>query len=124
MKASDLYPSKWFKAADLDGGVVKARIRDVTIETVGMDRADKAVLHFETPGMRPLILNKQNTQALADALGDEMEDWCGHAIELYPAMTEYNGKAVETVRVRLAKKPKPTAAKPAVDPELDDDIAF
>ena len=67
--------------------------------------SNKLVLRFEG---RPsaLAMNRTNYDFVADMLGDETEDWPGHAIELYPTKTAMGGKLVDCIRIR------PSAAKP------------
>ena len=71
---SDLFPSKWLKAEDLDGRPHTVRIVDVTVESLRQpDGSSKpaAVLTFERASKR-LILNKTQATALADLLGTEV----------------------------------------------------
>lgn len=102
MKVSEAFPSKFMAAADLDGNNLRLVMKNVEIEKIGDDT--KPVLYFrgQTKG---LALNKTNSKTIADAYGDEMDDWTGSEIILFPVMTDYQGKSVEAIRVR-APQPK------------------
>ena len=44
---SELFPSRFLKAADLKGRTVKAKIKKVEVEEIGQDRDEKPVVYFE-----------------------------------------------------------------------------
>jgi len=132
MKTSDFYQSKYLKAKDLDRPKIVA-ISEVTSETFRNSSDPKALCHFK--GMRkPLILNRVNTQAIEDITGtDEMDDWPGVKVEIYPDVTEVNGEKKACVRVRApdqAELPTRRPIKPAKpranggDDDMDDEIPF
>lgn len=139
------FPSKYLKAADLQGEAVKVKIRDVTMEDLGDDR--KPVAYFENKE-KGLVLNKTNGEAIAADCGWNTDTWIGVVIEIFPAKTQFNGSMVDTLRVRVPRqKPgsasvapnararaeaeynPPAPAPPAerggsFNEELDDDIPF
>lgn len=131
MKVSEAFPSKWIAAADLQDKNVRLTIARVEIEKIGDDT--KPVIYFQK-AQKGLVLNKVNSQAIAAVYGDEMDDWSGSEVVLYPIMTEYQGKTVPAVRVRapLPKdNPKPkieTApqrmAQQPMNEAVGDDIPF
>lgn len=102
MKVSDAFPSKWITAADLNNQNVRVTISRVEMEKIGDD--SKPVIYFrgKTKG---LVANKTNSKAIAAVYGDEMDDWIGSDVILFPVMTDYQGKSVEAIRVR-APQPK------------------
>jgi hypothetical protein len=131
MKVSEAFPSKYLSAADLNGNNVRVVMQNVELEKVGDDM--KPVLYFrgKTKG---LALNKTNSKTIADTYGDEMDDWNGQELILFPIMTDFQGKQVEAIRVRA---PMPKDNKPAVRPSsaemqpikqtvqaMDDEIPF
>src|SRR3990170_780548 len=83
MKTADLFPSKYLKAADLDGDV------EVTIRTVEQEEfkdddgviKPKGVCYFEE-GELGLLCNKTNWKALVGMFGDESDNWAGKTITL------------------------------------------
>jgi len=108
---SELYPSKWVKAADLAGRAVPVKITAVTVETFrqpdGSSRV-AAVLAFEGKAKR-MICNKTQCRALTDLTGSErFTDWVGRVVVLAPATTQ-NGKP--TIAIRPA--PAQEVARPA-----------
>lgn len=135
-KRDDVFPSKYLKAADLDGTPLVVTIVSAPLETLknpeGKEQT-KTVLYFR--GTKKLLpLNVTNWDAVADIAGDDSDDWAGHKIELYPAKTEMKGKTVNCIRVRAPEQAKPPAKqKPAAkksatakshDDEMDDEIPF
>jgi hypothetical protein len=75
------------------------------------------------------VCNATNYDVIADAYGDETDDWTGQPIELFPTKVAFKGQLTDAIRVRIpqakpASKPAPTP-KPAPAPvELDDEIQF
>jgi len=115
MKTGDYFASKYLKAKDLDGPKVVA-IAEVTDEIFRGSPEPKPLCRFK--GMsKPLILNKTTTEAIEDIAGtDEMDDWTGVKVEIYPTTTEVNGETKACIRIRApaqAELPTRRAAKPA-----------
>jgi hypothetical protein len=137
MKRDQLFPSKYLKAADLNGKPIELEIRDAPTETLknpdGVEQ-EKCVLYF-TKGKKGLVLNLTNFDAVAEiAGGDDTDLWPGLRIEVYPTKTELRGKSVDCIRIRRpqqailsvppAAKAPPPAAKPSLRDELDDEIPW
>lgn len=134
-KRDDLFPSKYLKAADLQGKPRVVEIEDAPTETFGGGEERKTVLHFRGGRLKPFPLNFTNWNAVADIAGDDTDDWRRHQIELYPTTTEMKGKIVDCIRIRppaqrelkpatAAKKPPPAAAGNGGHDDLDDEIPF
>lgn len=104
MRVGAAFPSKYLKVADLNGKPVTATIKNVEIEDVGDD--EKPVVYFrEGGGKKGLVLNRVNAETITEVCGtDEMDDWPGHRIVLYPDKTSFQGKRVDCIRVREAAK--------------------
>jgi hypothetical protein len=119
MKVSEAFPSKYLKAADLNGHQVEVTIREVRLEEVGTadDTQQRPVLYFKNKD-KGLVLNKTNGIAIANELGDETDDWPGKTIILTCESVNFKGNFVDAIRVRI---PKPQSS--TVDPE-DDDVPF
>lgn len=103
MKASELFPSKYMKAGDLNGRYITATISKIEVVDVGGEgkEADvKPVMTFANR-KKQLIMNKTNTMHLAEEFGDELDGWLGKSIEIYPDKTQMQGKIVDCLRVRL-----------------------
>ena len=100
MKASDYNKSKWLKADDLDEAR-KLRIRDVSVERIGIGKdQEKLVVWFEDED-QGLVLNSTNNRTLMDAFGDETDDWASQVIVLFPTTADYRGRQVAALRVRI-----------------------
>lgn len=131
MRVSDAFPSEYIRAADLRDRNVTVMISHVQMKDIGDDH--KPVLFFQGKD-KGLVLNKTNSNSIAAAFGDEMDDWQGKEIVLCPAMTDYQGKSVPCIRVRPARaadKPKPAlkavgqqTAAPEPPPIDDADVPF
>jgi hypothetical protein len=127
MKRNDLFPSRFLKHADLQGRPQTVSIKSVTLEDVGDEAKQKPVVRFRGKE-KGFVLNATNYDVIADALGDETDDWAGQPIELYPTKVAFKGQLTDAIRVRIppAKQGPAPAPKPApapVDP-LDDDIPW
>jgi hypothetical protein len=132
-KRDDVFPSKYLRAADLNGNPVTVTIVSAPLETLknpeGKEQT-KTVLYFR--GTKKLLpLNVTNWDAVAGICGDDSDDWAGKAIELYPAKTQMGGKTVDCIRIRapaqgeLPKKNPAAAKKPPVQhDDMDDAIPF
>ena len=137
MQTTNLFPSKWFKAEDLSSGPQTLLIRELTIEEIGQgkSRESKGVLYFQGRD-KGLVLNVTNCRAIEDAYGTESDDWPGKSIELIGTETDFQGKRVPCVRVRVPKEasadellaadpvhaPIKPATKAELDAELNDEI--
>ena len=138
-KRDDVFPSKYLKAADLNGKPLTVTIVSAPLETLknpeGKEQT-KTILYLRgTKKLLPLNIKLTGT-AVADVTGEgDSEDWAGHKIELYPAKTQMRGKTVDCIRVRAPEQPKsPTKQKPPAagtkrpikkpDDDMDDKIPF
>ena len=130
MKVSEAFPSKYIAAADLNNQNIRVTIARVDIEKIGDDT--KPVLYFKGK-TKGLVCNKTNSKAIAAVYGDEMDDWAGSELILFPIMTDYQGKPVEAVRVRAPQpkdNPRPAAPAPqrqvggVSDAVMNDEIPF
>ena len=91
---SELYPSPWLRADDLQGRTVTVTVGRVAIEDIRQrdgETQPRAVLAFAGKRKR-LILNKTQCEAMASATGSErFDDWTGATVTLRPG-TAPNGK--------------------------------
>jgi hypothetical protein len=131
VKRSDVFPSRFLKAADLGGKPRDVEIKRAPQEELGSgdDKEIKTVLYF-SDGTKPLPLNMTNWDAVAGIAGDDTDNWPGHRIELYPDKTTMKGSVVDCIRIRAPRqemRQKPTARPPtsrADDDDMDDSIPF
>src|SRR5215510_1147691 len=119
MKLTDVYPSNWMTADDIDGELT-VTIRDYDpaeqreFKTPGKATPDsKPVLYFKSPtGTKPLILNKTNWKTIGQVLGsDDCDTWAGKQITLFTTPVESFGEMTMGIRV---KPQRPRAAAPNV----------
>jgi len=95
MKASQLFPSNYLRAADLDGDAV------VTIERVShedFNGEQKPVLLLRDS--KGLVLNKTNSMTIAGLHGDEIGGWTDKQITLFPTSVPFRGDIVPAIRVK------------------------
>ncbi len=137
MRTSDLFPSKYVKASDLEDGPKTVVMRELVVEEIGQgkQREPKGVLYFHSRN-KGLVLNATNCRTIEDAYGTESDNWPGKSIELFSTETDFQGKRVPCVRVRVPKEasadellsadqvhaPIKPATKAELDEELNDDI--
>src|SRR5262245_34301672 len=123
MKKSDVFPSKYLKAADLQGKPRVLVIESAPLETLknpeGKEQS-KTVLYF-VHTKKALPLNVVNWDSVSDIAGPDTDDWPGSKIEVFPTKTEMGGKIVDCIRVRPPAQGEmavvPKAAKPAAKPK-------
>jgi hypothetical protein len=106
MKIGDVFPSNYLKASDLNGSVVPVTIDHVAIEAVGREKESRPVLYFVGKS-KGVVLNKTNAKKIAELAGtDETDDWAGIQIALFPAMVEFQGESVESIRIKALDIPE------------------
>lgn len=109
-----IFPSRYLKAADLDGREITVTIKDVKLENVGQTKDSRPVLYFRGTN-KGLVLNVTNSKRIATMVGSkDTDDWEGHRIILYPTETEFQGDTVDCIRVKAPKGVTGNGAKPAV----------
>lgn len=110
MNVSDVFQSKYLKAADLpEEGSQAVTIEKIGLEEIGKDKETKIVLYFEEL-QQSMICNKTNARTITRLMGSEdLDDWVGKTIRLYRTEVDFQGDMVEAIRVR--SKPEKPAAK-------------
>lgn len=136
MNINDQFPSKFLKAGDLNGSQIVVTIKDCIVEAIGEDR--RPVLYFAGKE-KGVVLNKTNATNVSEAYGPDTDEWTGKKVVLYTAYVDFQGRSVESIRIRKPKdselngsaKPTPSAAPhfdepPAREfaPSDDTDIPF
>ena len=100
MRIYDAFPSKYVQAADLQGREASVRIREVKLENI---RGRKAPVLFFEGKTKGLVLNKTNAAAIAVLYSEETDGWAGKEITIYPTMVEFQGRMVQSIRVKGPK---------------------
>ena len=120
MELSTVFGGDSLKAADLQG-----HEPTVTIERVEMkkfDSGNKLVIAFEGK-KKALVCNKTNANRIAHAYGTNTDGWIGKELTLFTDLVDFQGKAVEAIRVRAKKTaPAPQQRTAAVSAAPDDDL--
>ena len=118
---NDCYGSKYLSAADLGDKKIRTRLAKIRKEPMrqqsGTERP-KFVIYFTTLD-KPMVLNATNKIALVDALGGVPADWIGAEVGIYAENTQFAGKPVKGLRLRVLSAPKRGASKaePAKPPK-------
>ena len=123
MDILDAFPSKYLKGSDFPAPV-QYSITGVAMEQMQDGTSKPAVSFNETQQL--LILNKTNSMMLASFLGSETTGWPGNKIELFAEAVPFQGKIVQSIRVRKPAEPVPAVAavtpapaQPAADVDAD-----
>ena len=129
----ECYGSKYFSATDLGNKRIRTRIAKVRKEKLrqqdGTDKP-KLVIYFTTLD-KPMVVNATNKNTLVEALGRDPAKWIGVEVGLLAELTQFAGKPVRGLRLRVLGpitgkaapvKPPPKPIKPAVatEPPPDD----
>lgn len=124
-----LVESKYLSHFDLQGRdctVTIAAIKKDDVVGAGGVKSKKAVVRFEGKE-KSAVMGVACLSAIASMYGDDISQWPGKRITIYPATTEASGKAVGTIRVRPsmpapqngARRSPPAAAAAASAPAGD-----
>ena len=121
MNLSEIYQSKYLRAADLDGKEVTVEIEKVVMETFPGEERPKPVLIFKGRD-KGLVLNVTNARVIAKHYGDETRDWAGRTVVLISREVDFKGDTVEAIRIKvpIVEAPQPVKA----EAPLDDAVPF
>ncbi len=134
MRVNEAFPSKFIKATDLQGGRRQVTITHVEMEEMA-DGKLVPVAYFKGK-QKGLILNRTKCAVIEDiAKTDEMDEWSGISIILYPTrvMDNRTKKMVDSIGVdpgqpQQAKPNKSETWEPPAESEApspdDDNIPF
>ena len=125
MNIGNAFPSKYLRAADLQGKDVVVTMRTVTMEQMP-EGENKPVLYFAGKN-KGLVMNVTNARRVEDMYGVETDTWAGKAITIYPTETEFRSEMRQCIRVRT-ERPNSTepvvVAEPMHEAVDDKDIPF
>lgn len=119
MELSTVFGGDSLKASDLQGHEPTVIIANVEMKK--FDNGNKLVITFEGK-KKALVCNKTNANRIAYAFGSNTNNWIGQEVTLFTDLVDFQGKAVEAIRVR-AKKPSQQQAdagqftKPTTGPQ-------
>lgn len=97
MKGSDIFPSKYISADDLQDRDVAVVISQAVMEKLGDD--NKLVLYFRNKE-KGMVCNKTNYDRISMLHGDETDGWPGKPITLTTEFTQFNGRTMKGLRVK------------------------
>ena len=127
MKISEVFPSKYLTAADLNGKAYTLTIRTVTLEemvTHENKKVQKPVCWF-VGAQKGFVMNVTNAHIIVALYGDDTSLWEGKRITIYPTQVRAFGTMQDCIRVReeIPAQPKPAAQAAQVEEPsgLDDD---
>jgi hypothetical protein len=110
MKMADMFPSKFLKAAELDGNLTLT-IKTVLQEDLGEQL--KPVAYFlETK--KGLVINRTNANTISALHGQDTDAWAGNQITLFATEVDFKGQTTLAIRVRLSVPATPAATPPAM----------
>jgi len=100
MDINQAFPSKYLKAADLQGKTLKVVIEDVSrIEEGEGDLKGKFALNM-VGKEKQMVLNKTNAMVIAGVFGPETDGWRGKELVLFSEKVQFQGQMVDALRVR------------------------
>ena len=106
-----LHPSQYLGAHDLNGKDVHLTILGVIMAPLKTDRGEeiKPLVRFEevekaakakNEKPRTLVLNRTNATTIASIHGNEVDDWTGKRITLFPTTVQAFGETKDCIRIR------------------------
>ena len=114
MKIMQAFPSKYLKAADLQGRSYQMVIGHISLENVGTDQKQeiKPILYFRG-AQKGIVLNRTNAEALSIVLGEETDAWPGHTVEIFSMRVQGPNGMTDGIRMRCIM---PGVAAPVAAP--------
>jgi hypothetical protein len=114
MKFSEEFSGRYLKAADIqEVQPVVVTITNVDLEQVeSRDKKERRAVHvlYTDKFEKGIIFKKMMAKVLADAYGDEMDDWQGQLVELVVREQEYGGDTYDVIRFKIPKVQKKAEA--------------
>jgi hypothetical protein len=93
------FPSKYVRAADLNGKPITVTIARIVVEKVGQDQEEKPVVYFQR-AQKGLILNKVNAMTIASLYGIETDGWVNRQVTLYVTKVRAFGATHDAIRIK------------------------
>ncbi len=102
-KLSEMFPSKYLQAADVEGQAYTLTVDRLMQEDVA-DGEQKWIIYFRE-AQKGLVLNRTNANTLEWLYGSDTDSWLGKQIVLFTEMTSYMGKPCLGIRMRGPNAP-------------------
>ena len=97
MNVLEMYRSSYLKSDDLNGQAFCFTITDCSAEKVGEGEKRLVLAFLEVSSL--MILDRTNTNMLAELYGPETSEWRGKVIKLAPSTTLFLGEIVKYIRI-------------------------
>jgi hypothetical protein len=97
MNVHKMYRYNYMKLDDLSGQAFCFTITDCSAEKVGEGEKRLVLAFLEVSSL--MILDRTNTNMLAELYGPETSEWIGKVIKLAPSTTLFLGQVVKYVRI-------------------------
>ena len=97
MNVLEMYRSNYMKSDSLNGQAFCFTITDCSAEKVGEGEKRLVLAFLEVSSL--MILDRTNTNMLAELYGQETSEWIGKVIKLAPSTTLFLGQVVKYVRI-------------------------
>lgn len=98
MQIHKAFPPAYLRASDIEGKTINVNIERCEMEQI--NGKNKPVLYLRNREIG-MVLNRTNTNTIAEAYGGETENWRGHPLEIYTVQVNYQGRMVPGLRVRI-----------------------
>ncbi len=119
MKVSEMFPSKYLKAGDLQGKEVLVTIESLELLEFQNDGGKENKWVISLVGKdKAFICNVTNATRIEYATGEEdNKNWPGKQIILRSEKVDFKGKLVDSIRVKIEQLSPPAQAHAAQPPE-------
>ena len=97
MNVHEMYRSNYMKSDSLNGQAFCFTITECSAEKVGEGEKRLVLAFLEASSL--MILDRTNTNMLAELYGPETSEWIGKVIKLAPSTTLFLGQVVKYVRI-------------------------
>ena len=97
MNVHEMYRSNYMKSDSLNGQAFCFTITDCSAEKVGEGEKRLVLAFLEVSSL--MILDRTNTNMLAELYGPETSEWEGKVIKLAPSTTSFLGETVKYLRI-------------------------
>jgi hypothetical protein len=131
MLMSEVFPSKFLRAADIDEDDIDEDLRCIIEKVAHADdpQIEKPLLFLEELD-KALVLNRTNANATAAEYGDNTQAWIRQPIILFTQSVTFQGRTAPAIRVRNPRRKPAEPGLKAAAPQQGgpttalDDIPF
>ena len=98
MNIDDIFPSKYLKAADLQGKSYTMTISSIDFEDFN-EGERKPIIYFRE-AEKGMVLNKTNAYSISAIYGSDTDAWMGQSIEVFSMKVNFQGEMKDALRVK------------------------